>query len=70
MVFEEGIKAESLILIVMLGGLLYLLFVVIACAAAIIKNVVKGKTPLEGVWASNVVGTPEPTRTAFVDTNG
>ena len=70
MVFEEGIKATTLIVIVLLGGLLYPLIVVIACAAAVIKNIVKGKPPLEGVWISNATKTPEPIRTAFAETNG
>ena len=69
MVFEEGIKATTLIVIVLLGGLLYPLIVVIACAAAVIKNIVKGKAPLEGVWISNAAKTPEPIRMAFAETN-
>ena len=66
--FGEGLKAYSLAVIVLLGGLLYMLFVLIACAAGILKNVLKGRNPLEGVWVPHVVESPEPIRTAFEDT--
>ena len=69
MVFDEGLKASHLMVVVLLGCLLYMLFVLIACAAGILKNVVKGKNPLEGVWVPQFVESPEPVRTAFEDTS-
>ena len=73
MVFDDGINAASLFVIVILGGMLYLFFVFVACASAMVRNVSNGKSPLEGVRVSNVVPTTEPTRRksriAFADTS-
>ena len=58
-------NSTALIIITVLGGGLYLLFLLIACTATIISDLAHGKNPIERVWVYNV--RKEERRVAFED---